>query len=350
MFEPAGRPLLHADADCFFASVALRGRPDLQTRPVAVVNHMFVASANYPARAGGVRSAMLVQEARHRCPELVVLEVPHSEVEEVGDALFDVFRRFARAVEPGSVEEAFLDVGAEDWLTTLDTAQALRQQVAQELGITVSVGVGRTKLMAKLASRAAKPDGLYSIAPEAEPRWRADLPIGQVWGIGRKTFARLENLDVHRLADLDRIPRAQLQQVCGTTMARRLWQIRAGTDDARVRPMQHRDTLSAESSTTGYGRPDHTPGRLLEICLERVLHRAEKAGLVAGGITLTLQPTGDELPLRRKQSGFAATADRRVWQAAANRLLQAGPVPPLAGLRVTLTGLLPAGQVPQTLF
>ncbi|GLY15362.1 hypothetical protein Kisp01_23770 [Kineosporia sp. NBRC 101677] len=349
MFE-AGRPLLHADADCFFASVALRRRPDLRARPVAVVNHVFVASANYPARAGGVRSAMLVQEARHRCPELVVLDVPYAEVEEVGDALFEIFHRFAPAVEPGSVEEAFLDVGAEDWPAALDTAQALRKQVQQELGITVSVGVGRTKLMAKLASRAAKPDGLYSIALQDEPQLRADLPIGQVWGVGQKTFARLENLDVQRLADLDRIPRAQLQQVCGTTMARRLWQIRAGTDDARVRPVRHRDSLSAESSIAGYGRPDHSPEQLLTLCLDRVLHRAEKAGLVAEGLALTLQPAGEELPLRRKQSGFTATADRSALRSAADRLLHAGPVPPLAGLRVTLTGLLPADQVPQTLF
>ncbi|GAB3279589.1 Y-family DNA polymerase [Kineosporia babensis] len=347
MFE---RPLLHADADCFFASVALRARPELQARPVAVVNHVIIASANYPARARGVRSGTLVQEALYQCPELVVLEVPHAEVEEVADALFEVFHRHARAVEPGSMEEAFLDVAAPDQSAARQAAQAIRAEVAAQLGIAVSVGVGRTKLIAKLASRAAKPDGLHVIAADQEARLRAELPIGQVWGIGPKTAARLRDLDVHRLLDLDRIPKNQLQSICGTGMARRLGQIRAGTDDAQVRPVQHRESLSAETSTSGYGRADHTPAELAETCLERVLRRAEKAGLVGTGITLTMQPSDQGSPLRRKQSDLTAGTERSGWRSTVSRLLRSEPLPPLSGLRVTLTGLMPADQVPQTLF
>ncbi len=347
MFE---RPLLHADADCFFASVALRGRADLQARPVAVVSHVIIASANYAARAQGVRSGTLVQEALFHCPELIVLEVPHTEVEEVADALFEVFHRFAAAVEPGSMEEAFLDVRAPDWASARRTAKLLRAEVAAQLGIAVSIGVGRTKLMAKLASRAAKPDGLHVISPEQEAVLRSELPISKVWSIGQKTAERLFNLDVHQLSDLDRIPRLHLQQVCGTQMARRLQQIRSGTDDAIVRPVEHRESLSSETSTVGYGRPDHRPDQLLDVCLERVLHRAEKAGLVGSGLTLTLQPAAPEPPLRRKQSGLTATTERLPWQRAATTLLQSEPLPPLAGLRVTLTGLTRADQVQETLF
>ncbi|GAB6897679.1 DNA polymerase Y family protein [Kineosporia succinea] len=343
---PSGRPLLHVDADCFFAAVALRGRPDLARRPVAVVNHMFVASANYPARRRGVRGGTTVAEAVHACPGLVLLDVPHAEVEEVSDALFGVFHRFAAAVEPGSVEEAFLDVRAGDWGEAARTAQTLRAQVLLELGVTVSVGVGRTKLMAKLASRAAKPDGLHLIEPHHEAELRAGLPISRVWGIGPKTLTRLANLDVHRLADLDRVPREAVQRLCGTTMARRLTQIRNGTDDAVVRPVQHRESLSAEVSTEGYARPDHTPAAMARLCTERVLRRAEKAGLSGTGILLTLQPRDGGRPERRRQSGTPGDG----WVHTASALLEREPVPPLAGLRVTLTGLAPAGQEPETLF
>lgn len=200
-------PLLHADADAFFASVVMRGRPDLVARPLAVVNMIIVASPNYLARALGVHSGMLAVEAARRCPELVLVDVPHAEVEEVGDALFDLFHEFADAVEPGSIEEAFLDTSHLSWSAAVEHAQELRRRAAAELGIPVTVGVGRTKLMAKLASRAGKPDGLHVIGVDEEAAVRADLRLTDIWGVGAVTTRRLAALGITRLTDLDDVPR-----------------------------------------------------------------------------------------------------------------------------------------------
>jgi DNA polymerase IV len=343
-------PLLHADADAFFASVATRGRPELATRPVAVVAHVIVASANYPARARGIRSAMFVPDAQRQCPELILIEVDRAQVEEAGDALFDLFRDCARAVEPGSVEEAFLDTGARDWDDAVAAGRELRRRAAAELGLPVSVGVGRTKLMAKLASRAAKPDGLHVIGPEREAELRVELSVTDVWGIGSRTADRLHELGVTRLGDLDALSRHALQSVCGTTMARRLVAIRAGRDDATVRPVENRSTMSAEGSVQGYARPDKSAAELAETCIGRLCHRAGRAGLVATGIVLHLLPEEGERPVVRKQTAPAASADPAVWRDIAARLLAGVPDQPAAGLRVTLTGLQPAGRIQEALF
>ena len=347
---PTGSPVLHVDADAFFASVALLSRPELTERPVAVVAHVYIASANYPARAHGVRAGMLAQDALRQCPDLTLIDVPRAEVEEVGDALFDIFHDSATAVEPGSIEEAFLDVGASDWAGAIDAGHALRRRVASDLGIPISVGVGSTKLMAKLASRRAKPDGLYVIEPDEEAALRTSLPMSDVWGIGATTLERLTRIGVFRLGDVDGIPQNELQHVCGTAMARRLWRIRAGTDDALVRPVEQRSVLTAEGSTAGYGRPDRTPRELALACVERLCKRADRAGLAGTGITLTLRPETGGKAILLKRTLAAGTTDGDTWLSVADDLLAGEAVPRLAGLRVTLTGLLPLDRVQHTLF
>ena len=347
---PTGSPVLHVDADAFFASVALLSRPELTERPVAVVAHVYIASANYPARAHGVRAGMLAKDALRQCPDLTLIDVPRAEVEEVGDALFDIFHDSATAVEPGSIEEAFLDVGASDWAGAIDAGHALRRRVASDLGIPISVGVGSTKLMAKLASRRAKPDGLYVIEPDEEAALRTSLPLTDVWGIGATTLERLTRIGVFRLGDVDGIPQNELQHVCGTAMARRLWRIRAGTDDALVRPVEQRSVLTAEGSTAGYGRPDRTPRELALACVERLCKRADRAGLAGTGITLTLRPEAGGKAILLKRTLAAGTTDGDTWLTVADDLLAGEAVPRLAGLRVTLTGLLPLDRVQHTLF
>ncbi|MBM2623599.1 hypothetical protein JIG36_49745 [Actinoplanes sp. LDG1-06] len=342
--------ILHADADAFFASVVLRRRPELADHPVAVVAHIIVASANYPARARGVRSGTLAQDAQRQCPELVLIDVPRAEVEEAGDALFDLFHESARAVEPGSMEEAFLDVGADSSAQAVAAGHELRRRAAQELGLAVSVGVGRTKLMAKLASRAAKPDGLHVIGAEQEAELRRCLPIADVWGVGTRTADRLRELSISRLGEIDAIPYETLRRHCGTTMARRLRAIRDATDDATVRPVEHRSTLSSEGAIKGYARLDWTPRQLAEICVERVCRRALRAGLVATGVTLTLRPEHGAPDRVRKRPRAEATADPAIWLRVTHDLIDQAPVPALAGLRVTLTGLIPHDRVQQTLF
>ena len=341
--------LLHADADAFFASVALRDRPELAAKPVAAVAHLFIASANYPAREFGIHAGMLVTEARELCPRILLVESYRQEVESVGDALYSLFDSLARGIEPGSIEEAFLDVGARTLEEALEVAHELRRRAATELRIPVSVGIGRTKLMAKLASRAAKPDGVHVIDEARELELRTELPIGEVWGIGARTEARLIKLGVARIGDVDVIPRDELLRVCGTGMARRLWRIRAGTDEATISPIRHRTTLTSESSTSGYARADRTPEEVLEGCVERVCHRATRAGLSATGMKLELRPLGLG-PVREKYQGIDSSASFEVWMPVAKKLLAASNTSELESASVTLTGLVPVEMVQPTLF
>lgn len=342
-------PLLHVDADAFFASVVLRSHPELADQPMAVTVHGFVASANYVARTRGVRSGRRAVEAAETCPGLRLFEVPRQEVDEVADALFDLFHQHAEAVEPGSIEEAFLDP-ADTWPGAVDTARRLRARVQAELGITVSVGVGSTKLMAKLASRAAKPDGLHVISGAEEVRLRDELPVADVWGVGATTVERLERLGVRRLADVDRVPRPTLRETCGTTMARLLWSIRDGSDDAVVRPVRDRTFLSAEGAIVGYARPDWSTTELVDSCLERVCRRVERAGLAATGVTLTLHPEDGGRSIVLRRTGLPATADLHQWLPVTRDLLDGAEQPLLARVRVTLTGLTPVDQADLTLF
>lgn len=342
-------PLLHVDADAFFASVAMRSRPDLADRPVAVVAHVFIASANYAARARGVKSAMFAHDAQRLCPELVLLDVP-TDIEETSEALFDIFGEVALAVEPGSVEEGFLDVGATDWQSAHAAGVALRRTVRERLGIAVSVGIGRTKLMAKLASRGAKPDGIRVIRDAEEQHLRENLPMKDVWGVGRTTRDNLALIGVTTLRDLDAIGDDELHSVCGTGMARRLRGIREGTDDATVRSPGQRTTMTAELQTAGFERPDHTPTRMVETCVARVCRRAERAGLVASGITVLLRTPEESADRTLKAHLPQASADPDVWLPLALDLLRDDSGPRPHGLRVTLTGLLTPERAPQTLF
>ncbi|PRY69894.1 DNA polymerase-4 [Glaciihabitans tibetensis] len=342
--------LLHADADSFFASVVLRRRPDLVPVPVAVSAHVFVASPNYPARARGVRGGMLVHEALRICPELVVIDVPRTEVEEASDALFDIFHQSAHTVEPGSMEEGFLDPGTSDVGAAVELARTIRRRAMVELGLPVSVGIGRTKLMAKLASRAAKPDGLYVIDAQREAELRSSLPVGDVWGIGAHTKERLRLIGVHRLHDLDRISPDELKRVCGTTMSSRLQRIREGTDEATLHPVEGRTSLSSEGSITGFARPDWTPTELVAACTLRVCRRAERAGLAAAGLSLTVKSEAVGPVIVLKHQAPDPTSDLNYWAAVSRDLLTQQTLPRVVGVRVTLTGLVPPNRIPPTLF
>jgi DNA polymerase-4 len=261
--------LLHADADCFFASVELRSRRELLGQPVAVATHI-VMSASYAARDRGVHGAMPLRQAQKLCPELVVLP-PRADYQAAGEALMALFWRFAVQVEPGSMEEAFLDVGDAD---PVATATALRRAAQDELGLPVTVGVARTKLLAKLASRRAKPDGMLVITQTEERRLRSALTIDELWGVGPTTAARLADAGVIRVTDLTNFDEAGLRAIVGTAMARRLLSIRDATDDATVRQLGPKRTVSASRTAM---RPSsrwsdiqaHADG-VIELALQRL--------------------------------------------------------------------------------
>src|SRR5579862_9151822 len=184
--------VLHADADAFFASVEQRDDPRLQGRPV-IVGGGVVLAASYEAKACGVRTAMGGRQARALCPKAIVVSPRMSAYADASKAVFEVFEHTTPLVEGLSIDEAFLDVGGL-WRvsgTPTEIAARLRREVLQRVGLPITVGVARTKFLAKVASAVAKPDGLLVVPPEHELDFLHPLPVGRLWGVGPVTSEKL---------------------------------------------------------------------------------------------------------------------------------------------------------------
>ena len=247
------RHILHADFDAFYASVEQLDDPELRGKPVAVGGSPdgrgVVASASYEAREFGVRSAMPMRTAFNLCPGLLRVSARFQRYGEVSRGVMEIFRDITPLVEPLSMDEAYLDVT--DIVTDVADveliARRLKQRVRAELGLTISVGGGTSKSVAKIASDYDKPDGLTVIAPGAEFDFLAPLPVGTLPGVGPKTQERLESEGVSTVGDLAARPDDWLRRAFGRN-GEYMKRLATGQDD---RPVQiHRDTKSVSSETT----------------------------------------------------------------------------------------------------
>ncbi len=208
------RTILHVDLDAFFASVEQRDRPELRGRPVIVGGgggenaRGVVSAASYEARVFGVHSAMWLREAWRRCPNGVFLPVDGRRYQVASRDVMNVLRRYTPLMEPISIDEAFLDVTGSAALfgDGSSIARQIKDEVRTEVGLTVSVGVASTKLVAKVASDLRKPDGLVVVPPGDEAAFLAPLPIGRLWGVGEKTAAALADYAVRTIGDLAALP------------------------------------------------------------------------------------------------------------------------------------------------
>ena len=221
--EPIGeRRILHCDMDCFFAAVHMRDDPKLQGRPVVIggspEGRGVVAAASYEAREFGVRSAMPASKARRLCPHAVFLRSDFSRYREESDQIFQIFRRFTEIVQPVSVDEAYLDVGeaSERHGSATAIAQEIRRQVQEERRLTVSVGVGPNRLIAKIASDFHKPDGLTVVPPHKVEAFLESMPVRALPGVGPATAARLlERLGVETVLQLRSVEEQTLRDHVG---------------------------------------------------------------------------------------------------------------------------------------
>ena len=210
---------MHVDMDAFFASVALRHRPELWDVPVIVggAHRSVVLAANYPARKRGISSGMPAMRARRMVPGLVTVPPDYDSFSTVSTGIFAIFDSVTARVERGSIEEAFLDItGSTRRLgTPREIGEYIRATVADEQQITCSVGIAPTRFVAKIASRQAKPDGLLEITPEGIADFLHPLKVEDLWGIGRSTAATLHRLGIFTVSDLARMPRPVLQHTFG---------------------------------------------------------------------------------------------------------------------------------------
>jgi DNA polymerase IV len=336
---PTGQAtILHADLDAFFASVEQRDDPRLRGRPV-IVGGGVVMAASYEARACGVRGAMGGREARRLCPHAVVVEPRMAAYSEASRAVFAVFERTTPLVEGISIDEAFLDVGG--LLRTAGTppeiAVRLRRQVREEVGLAITVGVARTKFLAKVASAGAKPDGLLVVPPDGETAFLHPLPVERLWGVGPKTAAKLRARGLTTVGEVAFVPEAALVAMLGPASGRHLHALAHHRDPRPVEGGRRRKSMGAQSAMRLVRHsPEDIDARLVAL-VDRVARRMRTAGRVGRTVTLRLR-FADFARATRAHTLAEATAHTPTLLRAARDLLAAA-MPTIRHRGITLVGI-----------
>jgi DNA polymerase-4 len=335
VFVSGAPAILHADVDAFYASVAQRDEPRLRGRPV-IVGSWVVMAASYEARARGVRSGMGTSRARRLCPEVVIADPSFESYMEASRAVFAIFERHVRVVEPGSMEEAFLDAtGAAD--PAVEIAGRLRRCVRDEVGLPLSVGVARTKVLAKIASRSAKPDGLYVVDPERELEFLHALPVERVWGIGPATAQRLRARALSTIGDVAALGEGELMAILGKAAGRYVHAIAHNRDHRPVRRRRGRRSFGAQRALRPGPRSRDELDEAVAGLAERLARRMERKARAGRTVILRLR-FGDYTRATRSHTLAEPTGDAGTVAAAGRRLLDAA-MPAIAARGITLVGL-----------
>jgi DNA polymerase IV len=318
---PAEATILHADADAFFASVEQRDDPRLRGRPV-IVGGGVVLAASYEAKAYGIRTAMGGRQARRLCPHALVVAPRMAAYAEASRALYALFEDTTPSVEGLSIDEAFLDVRGMERIagTPWEIAVRLRRAARERLGLPLTVGIARTKHLAKIASAVVKPDGLLLVPPGDELAFIHPLPIERIWGIGPATAVRLHRIGVITVGELARVPEADLETILGTAAARHLHALAHNHDP---RPVRRRPRRRSIGSQRAHGLRRASPAAIetdLVAIVDRVSRRLRAARRVGRTVVLRLR-FGDYSRATRSYTLRHPTAQTRPILAAARSLL-----------------------------
>jgi DNA polymerase IV len=290
MFASVEATILHADVDAFFASVEQRDNPRLRGRPV-IVGLGVVLAASYEAKAHGVDTAMGGARARRLCPHAIVVEPRMSAYSAASKALFRVFEDTTPLVEGLSIDEAFLDVRGLRRLsgTPVEIAKRLRREVREQLGLPVTVGVARTKFLAKVASGVAKPDGLLFVPPNRELAFLHPLDVERLWGVGKVTAAKLRGRGITTVGQVAKLGEATLVSMLGRAAGRQLHALAHNRDPRPVRPNRRRGSIGSQRA---FGRSPRRPGAVdadAIAIVDRVTRRMRAAGRVGRTVVLRLR-------------------------------------------------------------
>ncbi|MER7332913.1 MULTISPECIES: DNA polymerase IV [unclassified Micromonospora] len=330
--------ILHADLDAFYASVEQRDDPRLRGRPV-IVGGGVVLACSYEAKARGVRSAMGGRQARRLCPEAVVVPPRMSAYTAASRAVFEIFRQTTPVVEGLSIDEAFLDVGGLRRLVgpPADIAAGLRREVRARVGLPITVGVARTKFLAKVASGVAKPDGLLVVPPDEELAFLHPLPVERLWGVGPVTSGKLRERGIRTVGQVARLGEATLVSLLGAGAGRHLHALAHNRDPRPVQVGRRRGSMGAQHAL---GPVPHSPAELEAILaglVDRVTRRMRAAARAGRTVTLRLR-FGDYTRATRSHTVAKATADTTPLLGAARALLRAA-LPEIERRGVTLIGV-----------
>ena len=330
--------ILHADADSFYASVEQRDDPTLRGRPV-IVGSGVVLAASYEAKAYGVRTPMGRVQARELCPQAIVVAPRMDAYSAASKAMFEVFNDTTPFVEGLSIDEAFLDVGGLRRVsgTPTEIAVRLRREVLERVGLPVSVGVARTKFLAKVASGVAKPDGLLVVPIDGELAFLHPLPVERLWGVGPVTAKKLHESSITTVADVAELGEAALVSILGRAAGRHLHALAHNRDPRRVDTGRRRRSIGTQRAL---GRRPRSPEALdadLIALADRLARRLRAAHRVCRTVVLRLR-FDDFTRATRSHTLPEATADTEAMLAAARALL-ASALPMIREQGISLIGL-----------
>jgi DNA polymerase-4 len=338
VFVSAEANILHADLDSFYASVEQRDDPRLRGQPV-IVGGGVVLAASYEAKAYGVRTAMGGGRARRLCPHAIVVPPRMSAYSEASKAVFAVFRDTTPLVEGLSIDEAFLDVRGLRRIsgTPREIAVRLRRRVLEQIGLPITVGVARTKFLAKVASGVAKPDGLLVVAPDGELAFLHPLPVERLWGVGPVTAEKLRLRGIKTVGQVAQLAESTLVSLLGRAAGRHLHALAHNRDPRRVQVGRRRRSIGAQRAL---GRRRRSPEALDAIVVglvDKLGRRLRAARRVCRTVVLRMR-FDDFSRATRSHTLAEATAQTQVILATARGLLAAA-MPMIERDGLTLIGL-----------
>ena len=330
--------MLHADLDAFFASVEQRDDPRLRGRPV-IVGGWVVLAASYEAKAFGVRTAMSGAHARRLCPQAVVVEPRISAYTEASRAVFDVFEDTTPLVEGISIDEAFLDVRGLERLSgsPIEIAVRLRRRVLERVGLPITVGVARTKFLAKVASGVAKPDGLLVVPSDRELAFLHPLPVERLWGVGPVTAAKLHRRGIATVGQVAQLSETTLESLLGRASGRHLHALAHNRDPRPVQVGRRRRSIGSQRALGRSPRSLEAIEAALIGLVDRVTGRLRAAGRVGRTVVLRLR-FGDFSRASRSHTLPQSTAETAAILTVARALLAAA-LPLIERRGLTLVGV-----------
>ncbi len=282
--------ILHADLDSFYASVEQRDDPSLRGRPI-IVGGGIVLAASYEAKRMGVYTPMPEFQARRVCPDVVVVPPRFEAYTAASKAVFEVFDDTSPAVEGLSIDEAFLDVGGLRRIagTPTEIAARLRSEVLRRVGLPITVGVARTKFLAKVASGVAKPDGLLVVEPDREIEFLHPLPVGRLWGVGPVTERKLHGRGIHTVGEVAALGEAHLVAMLGAGSGRHLHALAHNRDPRPVEVGKRRGSIGSQQALGRGHKSSETIEALLLGIVDRVTRRMRNAGRVGRTVTVRMR-------------------------------------------------------------
>jgi DNA polymerase-4 len=330
--------ILHADLDSFYASVEQRDDPRLYRRPV-IVGAGVVLAASYEAKAYGVRTAMGGRQARRLCPHAAVVPPRMSAYSEASKAVFRVFEETAPVVEGLSIDEAFLDVRGLDRIsgTPRQIAARLRQDIREQVGLPITVGVARTKFLAKVASAVAKPDGLLLVPPDGEMEFLHPLPIERVWGVGRVTAAKLRARGITTVGEIAELEEATLVAMLGRASGRHLHALANNYDPRPVQIRRRRRSIGAQRALGKRPRSPEELAATLTGLVDRVTRRLRTARRLCRTVVLRMRFEDYSRATRSYTIGEPTARTETILKAAIGLLRTSMPMIKRRG--VTLIGI-----------